>query len=209
MTTNARSVMQAVEAKGGAFFLVGDRLTVYPREVALAALEELRLHKAEIIKLLLTDAGVAKTEAKGDEENQSAAEVRLDALREPFVQWFDQKVWLDAASLARRDPNPKWVTAVNALHRDCAGWMAKQDQVVPPTRDEFLQLLEELGSEIRQIAGEEFVANVALKSDFEAQRNFETHATREPDAPGKGPNGALKEAPAAINDAQEEEEWLL
>jgi hypothetical protein len=93
----------------------------------------------------------------------------LDELRPLFVCWFDSRVWLDAPAVAQRSPNPSWVTSVNALHADLCRWIVEQDQVPPPTRAEFTHLLRELCCEIRLIAGEEFVSNVALMEDTGAQ----------------------------------------
>jgi hypothetical protein len=96
----------------------------------------------------------------------------LEDLRLPFVEWFDAKVWLDSQAVARRDPNPTWCTTVTALYGDFCGWLIERDQA-PSIRDQFRSLLQELGCAIRLIAGEEFVANVALKEDWLAQQKFE------------------------------------
>src|SRR6516225_5081650 len=83
---------------------------------------------------------------------------------QPFIGWFDQSIWLDSGAVARRDPNPTWSTTVTALYGDFCVWLAQHDQA-PASRNQFLALLRELGCDIRLIAGQEFVLNIALRED--------------------------------------------
>jgi hypothetical protein len=55
------------------------------------------------------------------------------------------------------------------MYVDFCRW-AWEHEESPPTRDEFLYLLQELCFEIRVFAGEEFVPNIALKEDVLAQQ---------------------------------------
>jgi hypothetical protein len=96
----------------------------------------------------------------------------LDDLRAPFVEWFDSRVWLDAEAVALRRPNPRWSSGVVCLHADFCRWMIARDQV-PPVLAEFLRLLKEFCFEIQTVQGEPMVANIALKEDMEAERNFD------------------------------------
>lgn len=103
---------------------------------------------------------------------EPAALDRLDDLRPLFVVWFDDRIWLDAESVALRRPSSRWSSGVHVLHADfCRGLF--RAGLNPVTRDQFRGLLAELCSEIRLVHGEELVSHVALKEDVEAQRVFE------------------------------------
>lgn len=94
----------------------------------------------------------------------------LDDLRQPFVEWFDARAWLDAKAAALR-LSPRWCAGVNSLYADCCSWVFDHRQgLVPPTLAEFRHLLRELCFEICIICGEQFVWNIALREDVEAQR---------------------------------------
>jgi hypothetical protein len=155
----AGQLIGVVETAGGRFRIEGDRLGITPREAAAHVIEELRTHRLEIIDILSRrqqmTAGVQPDETIYDP---------LDTLREPFVRWFDRRVWLDADSLARYVA-PRWHSSVVALYSDCCRWMLKHDQGVPPTCEEFMRLLQELCLEIVTIRGEEFVANICMLED--------------------------------------------
>jgi hypothetical protein len=97
----------------------------------------------------------------------------LDELRRPFVEWFNTEVWLDVEWIARCKPGPRWCAGLNALHTACCRWMIGQDQVVPPTTEEFSRLLAELGCAIHVVHGEPLVLGIGLKEDVQAQRSFD------------------------------------
>lgn len=143
--TEAFELIRTIEEQGGHIRVEDGFLVISPEEAALSVLDRLREYKVEIIDLLT---------------------------RRPFVAWFDSRVWLDAEAVALRRPDPRWSTGVNALYADFCAWMFAQD-LAPVTREQFRNLLAELCCEIRPLNGEEFVSNLALKEDVEAQRNFE------------------------------------
>jgi hypothetical protein len=88
----------------------------------------------------------------------------LDDLWQPFVEWFDRRVWLDAEAVARCTANPRWCAAVAALYADFCHWMFDRNQA-PVTREQFTNLLREFCLDVRVIAGEQLVPNVAFKEN--------------------------------------------
>lgn len=137
----------------------------------------------------------------GNVETQPDGCDPLDALRAPFVAWFDARVWLDAESVALRRSLPRWSTGVPVLHADFVSWLLAQG-LAPVTRDQFRSLLEELCCEIRLIYGEEFVSNVALREDVEAQRRF---AAVEQEPPEATPAGTVATQSVELPKAQPED----
>jgi hypothetical protein len=123
-------------------------------------------------------------------EMQSDSFDPLDALRPLFVAWFDARIRLDL----------RWSTAVGTFHGDCCGWMLERSQTVPPTREEFIQMLRELCCAFCDLNGEELVVGLALPEDIAAQRDFPAIET-EPPKPSKPPKGAAPDAtPAGLSD---------
>jgi hypothetical protein len=92
----------------------------------------------------------------------------LDDLWQPFIEWFNARIRLDANAVAKRTP-PKRCAGVTALHRNYCDWVATKDGMIPASREEFRHLLEKLGCEMT-VHGEELVSNVSLKEDVEAQQ---------------------------------------
>ena len=95
-------------------------------------------------------------------------------LRQPLVSWFDSRVRLDAQAVALRTL-PRWCTTITALYGDFCAWMFDRQQA-PPTSQQFRNLLLELCCELRKIADEEFVWNVALRDDVKALEQFQQPA---------------------------------
>lgn len=92
----------------------------------------------------------------------------LDDVRQPFLEWFDARIWLGAESLDLCRLSPRWSSGVNVLHTDFCSWLLAHD-LAPVTCDQFCHLLRELCCDLRLIHGEEFVSNVGLRKDVEAQ----------------------------------------
>lgn len=157
----AAEVVAEVEAHGGRLTVEDGYLVIVPNQAGLPFVGELRQHKAEIISLL------REREAERD-----------DRLRESFIAWFDSQVWIDARAVAQRLP-PRWSTTVNTLFRDCRLWVLDHDQV-PPTSEQFRDMLLELCCELRRIGEEEFVLNVALREDMDAHEKFQQPAPPPP-----------------------------
>lgn len=154
--TDVQTLIESVEVAGGRFKIDGDRLGIFPKAAATPLLEELGQHKRAIIELL--------------REREMNASDSLYPLRPLFITWYDARVRFDAEAIALRT-SARWSTTVNALHCDYCIWMSDHDHV-PSTRAEFLCLLQELGSTIRVISGEQYVDHVGLKEDVKAHALF-------------------------------------
>lgn len=138
----ALELIQIVESAGGRFMVDGDRLGIVPREAALAVLNELRQHKAEIIGLLESASIPAGATAKW---------------RKPFAKWLD--------SACVRDP--RCSGGVGCLHVAFCEWAIAQDDV-PCKRFTFECLLRESGLSIDEIAGVVLVSGLTFREDSEA-----------------------------------------
>jgi len=102
----------------------------------------------------------------------------LDPHRPNFICWFDSRVHFDARGFALRQP-PQWSTTVGTLYRDLCNWKFDRSQA-PPTHEQFMLLLQELGCSIRTVGTDQFVDYVGLKPDIEGHELFQQEPLPDP-----------------------------
>lgn len=111
----------------------------------------------------------------------------LDELRAPFVQW------IDGPSCVVR---PRWFSNVNPLLLDfCETEIAAGR--VPPNRDEFVRLLNEVGALVAEVEDAVLVSGLVLRQDVEA---FEASGYKHP--PATKPDASKKRAMRATGKAR-------
>jgi hypothetical protein len=179
----ATEIIATITSAGGRIWVEGDKVRARLPESLRPLVSEIKLRKPELLEELL----------------RQPAQIDLpDELRGAFIAWFDFRIRLDAKALALRLP-PRWSTSVSALYRDHCEWMSGRD-TVPPTPDEFLLLLQELGVTIRAIGTDQFADHIALKEDVEAHEQFQRLPLPEPGERGPGDPGeaALERVPVPI-----------
>jgi hypothetical protein len=150
----ALALIGTVRANGGQIRAEDGYLVVSPEAVAVPMLEELRLHKPEIIRIL--------------EEQQIAVAPWSMADVEPMAWAEDIAAWALERCASRE--NYEDSGGIGALLLDCAEWCIAHN-TVPPTRAVLVELLRRAGFEIR----DGLVSNLILKSDLLAVT--ETSAT--------------------------------
>lgn len=120
----ARSLMATIERRGGRLSVEGEFLVVEPSEAGASLLNELRMHKTEIIGLLRgAHAGMAE--------------------HDPEAWSDDFLMWLKSGRVVHREGTDDW-GGVGCLHIDFCEWAVVHDSV-PCARRTFEQLLEEDG----------------------------------------------------------------
>lgn len=118
----ARFLMTTIERRGGRLSVDGEFLVVEPSEAGASLLNELRIHKTEIIGLL-------RGEAAGMADHDPGA-------------WSDDfLMWLKSGRIMHREGRDDW-GGVGSLHIDFCEWAVTHD-AVPCTRRTFERLLEE------------------------------------------------------------------
>jgi hypothetical protein len=139
----AGDLIHQVERMGGTLLVDGEWLVIRPKEAAAPLLEELRLHKAAIIRIL-RDRKSAQTPAPD---------------KDSLWDWLLERcVLCDQAS-----------SGLGPLHLDFARWCAAKSVSNPGTRDQFRELLCSEGFESTEHStGEVMVPRLILKSDYEA-----------------------------------------
>ncbi len=142
----ALELIETVKAAGGSLRVESGYLVIRPESAALPVLDNLRQHKQEIIRLL---EGCPAASSPGSEE-------WLGPVRELFVRWLD-------ASCALRQ---RAFGGVSALQIAFCEWLAAHGEA-PCCRETFVQLLEELGLLVGEVAGVVLVSGLVLREDFE------------------------------------------
>jgi len=138
----ALELIRTVEANGGQLRVEDGWLVIAPEHAATPVLEELRLHKGEIIGLL---------QPNGVPSNDPAE------WRKPFARW------LDSACVR----HPRCFGGVGCLHIAFCEWEVRQGEV-PCTRDAFEHLLDESGFLVGEVAGVVLVSGLTFREDAEA-----------------------------------------
>jgi hypothetical protein len=140
----ALELIQTVEANGGYLRIDGEYLVIAPAEAAAPVMEELRQHKAEIIRLL-------------QNRSEHEAEDPMDA--------FGPGLWL----LARCTLDNRWGTSIGSLYLDFWGWR-KEAGLPKPLPESFAQDIKEAGFQVE----DGIVNGLVLKQDMEAHERFQT-----------------------------------
>jgi hypothetical protein len=138
----AFELIRAVEANGGRLRVEDGWLVIAPEDAAASLMEELRLHKAEIIGLLESDCIPPDAPAEW---------------RKPFAKW------LDSACMR----HPRCFGGVACLHIAFCEWEAGRGGVAC-NRDTFELLLKELGFLMGEVAGVVLVSGLTFREDAEA-----------------------------------------
>ncbi len=142
----AEELIRAVEANGGHLRVDGEDLVIAPRKAAAPVIDELRLHKAEIIDLLKPTSIPPVDPA--------------DLYRADFVAWID-------ANCIHRPTCDDW-TSISRLYIGFAEGQTTRGYE-PCSRAVFEQMLMELGC--RFCNG--MVSGFLLREDLEAVLNFQ------------------------------------
>jgi hypothetical protein len=185
--TRAAQIVAEIEAQGGRLAVEDDRLVIDPSQVALPFVDELRLHKQEIILLL--------------REREASDFDPLDRFREGFAAWIAARVWVDTKRIASHDLNPRWFTGIGSLYKDCCAWMVEHAPVVPPNASEFELLLRELGCTLQTVGDTTLIGHAVLKEDKRAHEGFEKFPLPDPIPPASAPVATLPDGtplPAGI-----------
>jgi hypothetical protein len=138
----ALELIRTVEANGGQLRVEDGWLVIAPEDAAMPVLEELRLHKVEIIDLLQPD---------GVPPNDPAE------WRKQFARW------LDSACVRHR----RCFGGVGRLHVAFCEWQARRGGV-SCNRDTFELLLKESGFLMGEVAGVVLVSGLTFRGDAEA-----------------------------------------
>jgi hypothetical protein len=140
--TAALELIRTVEAHGGQLRVEDGWLVIAPQDAAEPLIEELREHKAEIIRVLRARDIPAHDPAEW---------------REPFARWMD-------VACVR---SPRCFGGVGCLHIAFCEWATNHGDVTC-TRDTFERLLEELGFLIGEVAGVVLVSGLTFTEDIQA-----------------------------------------
>jgi hypothetical protein len=156
--TSAGELIHQVERLGGTLLVDGEWLLIRPKEAAAPLLEELRRHKAEIIRIL---------------RDRKSAETRAPD-KDSLWNWLlEHCVLCDQAS-----------SGLGCLHLDFAGWCAARAVPHPGSPDRFREMLHAESFESTEHSmGEVMVLRLILRSDYEAVfgRPEPAHGKLQPD----------------------------
>lgn len=169
--TAALELIHTVEAHGGQLRVEDGWLVIAPQDAAEPLIEELREHKAEIIRVLRARDIPAHDPAE---------------FREPFARWMD-------VACVR---STRCFGGVGCLHIAFCEWAIDHDDD-PCSRDTFERLLEELGFLIGEVAGVVLVSGLTFTEDIQAAGLLP--ATKPIPLPITSKPGFQKAAPQAAN----------
>jgi hypothetical protein len=153
--STALELVQAVEANGGRFRVDGEYLVIAPEDAAAPVMEELRLHKAEIIDLLRN-------------RDATPAEIPTDDLL--------PGEWLLENCLYR----DRWWGGVGCLHLDLSRWCAAHGRPAPESRRTFIAALQAEGF---QLTSDGLVVGLVLREDVLAHEGFRNPPAKAEPAP--------------------------